>query len=214
MTTSEQHVSESDQGSANTPAGGGPQGAALIRELERIQRALDEDDHRAAAQRRPPARKSPRGNPRAKLRLIDTTIQPGDFSPRPLGYEVGQEPGREPRHEPEHEPRHQAGHEAAAPSIVPGGHAGDPPAERASANAARRVGEAHPRGHHDARHSGADKGIKKQGALSAIGRQIAALARHGWAFATAALAFLGGRNLDVDAAADNFILRLGLAFEK
>jgi len=207
MTPSEQHTSESDQGSASGPAG--LQGAALIKELERIQRTLDEDDHRAAAQRRPSARKAPRGGQRAKLRLIDTTMQPGDFSPRPLGHEVGQEPGHAPGHEP--------GHEAASPSIIPG-HAGDAPAERASTEAARAIGDAHPRGQHDVRPSGAKtgvkKGVRKQGALSAAGRQIAALAKHGWAFATAALAFLGGRDLDVDAAADNFIIRLGLAFEK
>jgi membrane fusion protein, type I secretion system len=211
MTPSEPHASESDQGSASGPAG--LQGAALIKELERIQRTLDEDDHRAAAQRRTSARKAPRGGQRAKLRLIDTTMQPGDFSPRPLGHEVGQEPGHDLGHAPGHEP----GHEAASPSIIPG-HAGDAPVERASTEAARAIGDAHPRGQHDARPSGAKTGVKKsvrkQGALSAAGRQIAALAKHGWAFATAALAFLGGRDLDVDAAADNFIIRLGLAFEK
>ncbi len=209
MTTGGPHATEKDQGSTSAPAGGGLQGAALIKELERIQRTLDEDNQRAAAQRRPAARKSPRGSSRAKLRLIDTTMQPGDFSPRPLGYETGQEPARELGHEPAHE----AGDEAASPSIVPG-HAGDTPAERASANAARTAEDAHSRGHHDARPSGANKGTRKQGALSALGRQIAALTKPGWALATAALAFLAGRNLHLDAAADNFIVRLGLAFEK
>jgi membrane fusion protein, type I secretion system len=211
MTTSESHAGERSQGTATASAG--LQGAALIKELERIQRALDEDHNRdAAVQRRPAARKEQRSAVRAKLRLIDTTMQPADFSPRPLGHEpLGHEPPghQPPGHEP---PGHQPTghpHENVSPSIVPG-HASDTPAERAAAQPARTAADAHPRGQHEA---AAPRKAKRAAAPAAI-RRSAALARRGLTLAKAALAFLGGRSLDADPAADNFVVRLGLAFEK
>ena len=179
MTASDHHPSDKSW------TGPGPQGAALIYELERIQRAIEEDDHRAAAlQERPPQRKSPRSAPRAKLRLIDTTMQPADFSPKPLGYAE------------------------ASPSIVPGD-ASNTPTEHPAAGAAAIGADPHPRGHHDA----APARTNRQAARPTHGRRIAAIAGQTWALGAAVLAVLGGRNLDVDAT-DSFVTRLGLAFEK
>jgi membrane fusion protein, type I secretion system len=188
MTAREHHEADGEK----SWAGPGPQGAALIYELERLQRALEEDDQRAAAavqrqpppQRQSPPRKSPRRAPRADLRLIDTTMQPADFSPKPLD------------------------HEHASPSIVPG-HTSETPAERPAAAAADPVGDPDPGGPPVARSARTEK----QGARPPRGRQIVAVGGQAWTLGAAALAFLGGRNLDVDAA-DNFAVRLGVAFEK
>jgi HlyD family secretion protein len=222
MTTSEPHARETHESTA--PASAGLQGTALIRELERIQRTLEEANNREAAERRTSAPKSPRSPQRAKLRLIDTSMRPADFTPRPLGHEElgrekpeksgGEKPGREKlvHEKPSHEkPSHEklGREENASPSIVPG-HSGDAPAERATAEAGAAAGDASPRDQHNA----APSRTLRRAMRSAVGRHSAALTRRGWRLATAALAFLGGRGLDVDPAADNFVIRLGLAFEK
>ncbi len=187
MTTGDHHASDK---SWTDP---GPQGTALIYELERIQRALEEDDRRAAAlQRRPPQRKSPRSAPRAKLRLIDTTIRPADFSPKPLGYAD------------------------ASPSIIPGRATDTPEAARPvmpgnePPDVAAASIDVHTRNPHDARPAPA----RSKSSLAAAGRQIAVFAKRSWSLGAAALAFLAGRGFDADAAADSFAARLGLAFER
>ena len=208
MTAGEPHHGEKHESSASGPAG--LQGLALIKELERVQRALDEDDHREAVQQRPSARNSPRSGRQAKLRLIDTTMQPADFSPRPLGHEQLAHEDIGPKELGHKELGHKhLGHQDVSPSIVPG-HAGDGPAEHVAVEAARTAGDAGPRGQHDAPPSR----TQRQRAWSTIGRRIAALARQGLALATATLAFLGGRSLDAESANDNFVIRLGVAFEK
>jgi HlyD family secretion protein len=178
-------------------AGGsvGPQGAALIYELERLQQALAQDDgHRIAFLHRQRAKhKSGQAVSRSKLPLRDTTMQPADFSARPLGLVQ------------------------VSPSIVPGHTSGSaevvrlPTAseEPADATAATVRG---PRGSNT--HNEAPALTGRQPALPSAARRIAALAKRGWAFATLALAFLGGRDLVADSAADSFVIRLGLAFER
>ncbi len=182
MTTAEQHAGERSW--SRTDAAAGPQGAALIHELERLQRALDRDDSGRVTylHRQPPSGKaaSRRGG-RPKPPIATATMQTTDFSPRPLGLAHG------------------------SPSIVPG-RTGDVPAEEADGT----VGDPDQRSASDARPALADT----RAALSAVGREVAAFARWGWAVAAAALAFLAGRSLGADSAADNFAIRLGLAFER
>ncbi len=186
MTTGAPHATESSRSSINPAAG--LQGAALIEELERISRVLEQDDDGRVTwlHQRPPARKAAAGHvPRPKPSAIDATMRPADFSPRPLG------------------------HEDVSPSIVPE-RASDAPAKQNAESAAATLND--PKVHGPKRARPALR--NKRAALSALARRLAPVAKRGWALAATALAFLAGRSLDAETATDNFVIRLGLAFEK
>ncbi len=193
MTTSEPHAGDRNWTDANAAVG--PQGAALIYELERLQQALEQDDgHRIAFLDRQRAKhKSKRPASRSNLPLRDTTMQPADFNARPLGL-VHESPSIVP------------GHASDSAEVVRLATAYKKPANAAAASA-RDPGNGNTQNEAPALADG-------QPLLAAPARPIAALARRGWVYATLTLAFLGGRGLDVDAAADNFAIRLGLAFER
>lgn len=173
----------------------GPQGAALIYELQRLQQALEQDDsHRVAVLHRHRAeQKSGRPASRSKSPLRNPNMRPADFSARPLGLVD------------------------ASPSIVPG-HASDTAEVVRLATAYKKPADATGASDRDPRgsksHNEAPALTGRQPMLPGATRQLTALGKRGWTLSAAALAFLGGRNLVADSAADSFVIRLGLAFER